>query len=83
MNYTGPPLKNLKNGKYILHIFLEIWGADLADMQLPNKYNDRVRFLLYVIDIYSKYIFVVPLKDREDISITNAFQKVLEQFGCK
>ena len=82
MNYTGPPLKNI-NGKYILHIFLEIWVADLADMQLSNKYKDRVRFLLYVIDIYSKYIFVVPLKDKEDISITNAFQKVLGWFGCK
>ena len=32
-----------------------IWGADLADMQLISKYNKGIRFLLCVIDIFSKY----------------------------
>ena len=40
-----------------------IWGADLADMQLLSKYNKGIRFLLCVIDIFSKYDWVVPLKD--------------------
>ena len=39
-----------------------IWGADLADMQLLSKYNKGIRFLLRVIDIFSKYVWVVPLK---------------------
>ena len=39
-----------------------IWGADFADMQLLNKYNKGIRFLLCVIDIFSKYAWVVPLK---------------------
>ena len=39
-----------------------IWGADLADMQLLRKYNKEIRFLC-VIDIFSKYAWVVPLKD--------------------
>ena len=38
-----------------------IWGADLADMQLLSKYNKGIRFLLCVIDIFSKYAWVVPL----------------------
>ena len=37
-----------------------IWGADLADMQLLSKYNKGIRFLLCVIDIFSKYTWVVP-----------------------
>ena len=54
-----------------------IWGADLADMQLIRKFNKGIRFLLCVIDIYSKYAWVVPLNDKKGITITNAFQKIL------
>ena len=42
-----------------------IWGADLPDMQLINKYNNVVRFLLRLIDNYKKYTRVVPLKDKQ------------------
>ena len=52
-----------------------IWGADLVDMQLISKFNKGFRFLLCVIDIFSKYAWVVPLKDKKGISIVNAFQK--------
>ena len=51
-----------------------IWGADLADMQLVSKFNKGFRFLLCVIDIFSKYAWVVPLKDKKGVSIVNAFQ---------
>ena len=54
-----------------------IWPADLADMQLISKYNKGVRFLLCVIDIFSKYAWVVPLKGKKGVSIFNAFQKRL------
>ena len=60
-----------------------IWGADLADMQLISKFNKRFRFLLCVIDIFSKYAWVVPLKDKKGISIVNAFQKILDKLGRK
>ena len=46
-------------------------------MQLISKYNKGSRFLLSVIDIYSKYAWVVPLKDRKGVSTVNAFQKFL------
>ena len=42
-----------------------IWGVDLADMQLLSKYNKGIRFLLCVIDIFSKYAWDVPLKDKK------------------
>ena len=50
-----------------------IWGADLADMQLICKFNKGIRFLLRVIDIFSKYIWVVPFKGKKSITIINAF----------
>ena len=46
-------------------------------MQLISKFNKGFRFLLCVIDIFSKYVWVVPLKDKKGVSIVNAFQKIL------
>ena len=52
-------------------------------MQLISKYNKGFRFLLRVIDIFSKYAWVVPLKDKKGISIVYAFQKILKQSNGK
>ena len=53
-----------------------IWGVDLAYMQSLSKYNKGIKFLLCGIDLFSKYEWVVPLKDKRGISIINAFQKI-------
>ena len=52
-------------------------------MQLINKFNKWFRFLLCVIDIFSKYAWVVPLKDKKGVSVVHAFQKILDKFGRK
>ena len=52
-------------------------------MQLLSKYNKGNRFLLCVIDIFSKYVWVVPLKDKKGISIVKAFQSILKQSDRK
>ena len=43
-----------------------IWRVDLPDMQLISKYNKGIRFLLCVIDLSSKYPWVIPLKNKKD-----------------
>ena len=60
-----------------------IWGADLADMQLINKFNKGFRCLLCIINIFSKYAWVVLLKDKKTITITNAFQKTFKKTNRK
>ena len=55
-----------------------IGSADLADMQLKSKFNIEIMFLLRVIDIYSKYAWAFPLKDKESVTIVNSFQKILD-----
>ena len=60
-----------------------IWGADLPDMQLINKCNKGIRFLLSVIDIFTKYAWVVTLQDKKDTSTVNAFQKILDNSARK
>ena len=47
-------------------------------MQLISKFKKGTRFLLCVIDIFSKYAWVVPLEDKKDITIVNNFQKILD-----
>ena len=78
MNFINQLLENLKK-IYIYSSFRDnIRGVDLADMQLLSKFNKRFRFLLCIIDIYSKYAWVIPLKDKKGVSIVNAFQKILD-----
>ena len=52
-------------------------------MQLTSKFNKRFRFLLCVIGIYSKYVWVTPLKDKKGVSIVNAFQTILNKSNRK
>ena len=52
-------------------------------MQLLSKYNKGIRFLLCVIDIFSKYAWVIPLKYKKGISIVKAFQIILKQSNRK
>ena len=64
MSFINQLLENLKKERCIHHLET-IWGVDLADMQLLSKFNKGFRFLLCVIDIFSKYVWVIPLKDKK------------------
>ena len=55
-----------------------IWGVDLADMQSLSRKNKGIKYILCAIDLFSKYAFVIPLKDQEGISIVNAFNKIIK-----
>ena len=46
-----------------------IWGVDLTDMQSLSKYNKGIKYLLCAIDLFSKYAWVVPIKDKKEIRI--------------
>ena len=59
-----PIIKKIKRRKVYSSFKYNIWGADLADMQLLSKFNKEIRFLLCVIDIFIKYVWVISLKDK-------------------
>ena len=52
-----------------------IWGVGLANMQSLSKYNKGIKYLLCAIDLFSKYAWVIPIKDKKGTSIVNAFKK--------
>ena len=56
-----------------------IWDVDLADMQSLSKYNIGIKYSLCAIDLFSKYAWVAPLKDKRGITIVNAFQKIISK----
>ena len=60
-----------------------IWGADLANMQLISKLYRGVGFLLCFIDIYSKYAWFFYFKNKIGIIITDDFPKTLKKFNWK
>ena len=78
-----PIIRNLKKRTVYSGFILDLWGADLADVQLISKFNKGFRSLLCVIDVFSKYAWVVPLKDKKAVSIVNAFQKLLKKCNRK
>ena len=89
---TSLRINQLKNYKLIIRKFSKtaysrskdnIWGADLADMQLISKFNKGFTFFLCVIDIFSKYVWVLPLKDKKGVSTVDVFQKILDDSNGK
>ena len=74
-----PAIKKFNKRKVYSQFKDNIWGVDLADMQSLSRKNKGIKYLLCAIDLYSKYAFVTPLKDKKGISIVNAFDKIIKQ----
>ena len=75
-----PIIKKFEKRKVYSQFKDNIWGVNLADMQSLSRKSKGIKYLLCVIDLYSKYAFVIPLKDKKGISILNAFDKIIKQY---
>ena len=73
-----PVIRKIKKRKVYSSFKDNIWGVDLADIQLISKYNRGIKYVMCVIDLFSKYTWVVLLKNEKGISIVNAFQSILD-----
>ena len=69
-----PIIKKFKKRRIYFSFKNNIWSAYLADIQIVSKFNKGTRFLICVIDIFSKYALVVPLKDKNCVTVVNTFQ---------
>ena len=72
-----PIIRKFKKRKVYYSFKDNIWGVYLVHIQLISKYNKGIRYLLRAIDLFSKYAFVVPLKDKKGATIVKAFQSIL------
>ena len=72
-----PIIRKFKKRKVYSSFKNNIWGVDLADMQSLSKFNKGFKYFLCAIDLFSKYAWVIPIKDKKSTSIVNAFKKII------
>ena len=77
-----PMRRHFKRNRVIVGGIDQQWQMDLADMQSMQKFNDGYRYLLVCIDVFSKYAWVVPLKNKTGPTLVEAFKVILTS-GCK
>ena len=78
-----PIIKTFDNRKVYSQFKDNIWGVDLEEMQSLSRKSKGIKYLLCAIDLYSKYAFVIPLKDKKGINIVNAFNKTIKQSNSR
>ena len=78
-----PIIRKSKRQKVYSSFNDNIWGIDFANMQLISKYNKGLMYLLCAIDLFSKYVWAFPLKDKKGVTIGHAFQNILDSSNRK
>ncbi|XP_065645837.1 uncharacterized protein LOC136076292 [Hydra vulgaris] len=78
-----PVIKHFRKRKVIVNGIDEIWAADLVDMQSFSKFNDGIKYLLMVIDVFSKYGWIFPLKSKTGVDVAHALNKIFEKRKCE
>ena len=74
-----PIRRNFTRRRIIVNNIDKIWAADLVEMQKFSRWNKGNKYLLMVIDVFSKYGWIVPLKDIKGWTITTAFQSIFKE----
>ena len=78
-----PTINKFNKRKVYSQFKVSVWEVYIADMQSLSGKNKGIKYLLCAIDLYSKYAFVIPLKDKKGISIVDAFNKIIKQSNRK
>ena len=74
-----PVKRKFKKRRVLVNGIDKIWGADLADISALSKDNEGINFLLLVINIFSKYGWIVPLKDKKGETVANALKTIFKE----
>src|SRR6266705_3215270 len=84
LTYTlhKPVRKNFSRNRIVVSSINQQWEADLVDLQEFSKWNNGKKFLLTVIDCFSKYAFVRVLKDKSDPQVIKAFRSIFKERVC-
>jgi hypothetical protein len=75
--FHKPVRKRFSRNPYSVNNVLNLWESDLLDVQSLSRYNDNHKYLLTVIDVFSKFLHVVPLKNKTGPTVTLAFHSIL------
>ena len=78
-----PIRRNFPKRRVIVHNVDDIWCSDLVDMQKLSKWNKGYKYLLMVLDLFSKYGWIVPLKTKTGLEVSKAFESIFRQVKPK
>ena len=78
-----PVIKNFKRRKVYARLKDNIWAVDLAEMESLSSKNQNVKYLLCVIDVFTKYVWVKFLKDRKGKTVLKAFIEIVNESNRK
>ena len=82
--YSKPPMRNYPTNKTIIKSIDDSWSTDLLDMnEYGVKNNKSYRYILVVVNIFSKFGWTIPLKNKYAQSITDAFSRIIKTSRCK
>lgn len=71
--------RKFKRRKVIVYGIDQVWASDLVDLQKYSKQNKHIKYLLVVIDVFSKFVFVKSLKTKTGLEVTNAFKEIIKE----
>ena len=74
-----PVVRHFRKRKVIVRGIDKIWAANSVDMQAFAEDNDGIKYLLTIIDVFSKYGWIIPLKQKTGIVVTNALEQVFKE----
>lgn len=74
-----PVQRHFTRNKYILSNYNELWQVDLSDMRTYSKYNDGFKYILCVIDVFSKYAFARPMKTKDSATVKQCFETIFTE----
>ena len=72
-------IRKLKTNRYTLLGIDDLWQMDIAEMPKFQESNDGYKYLLFVIDAFSKYLWVTPLKSKSSAAVSKAFTAILDE----
>jgi len=79
--------KRFARNPYTVYNVMDVWECDLIDVQACAKYNDNYRYILSVIDVFSKYLHLIPIKTKSGPSVASAFRSIFDDpkysTGCR
>ena len=77
-NFTNQLTRNFSKRSVISNGIDEIWAVDMVDMQKFSEWNKGVKYLVMVIDLFSKYGWIKPLRDKRSETVSKAFDEMFE-----
>ena len=73
-----PVKKRFARNPYSVNNVMDVWECDLVDVRALGKYNDKYVYILSVIDVFSKFLHLVPLKSKTGTAVSSAFQSIFK-----